>query len=369
MTSGMQKIIQLQSVSLGYRQKKLFSESKYHQVLQDITLDIYPGETLGIIGRNGAGKSSLLRLLAGIIAPDKGSVERYGRRVVLLSYQLGFNRMLTGRENAIHSALLQGVERDKIEGRMGEVIAFSGLEDAIDDPLSTYSSGMKARLGFAVAIQSNADVILVDEALGVGDHAFREKSVTFMKQWISSDKTVVFVSHDENAVQNLCTRVVWLEGGRIVANGPAKEIVQSYYEYDSLVSSFSVSLGMTEAEVRAHDNNRNPMKILSQMRSELQELWNVEDAIVDKASPVRYYRPKKNMMLSALVENECGPFSWVENAKLIVEGEEDRVRDAYDACNELAVDMARALKITEHQFHMSSGYSKLLSVMTLLDRN
>ena len=161
MTLETQKAISLKSVSLGYRQRGLFSESKYHPVLNDISLDITAGETLGIIGRNGAGKSSLLKLLAGIIAPDSGSVEKFGHRVVLLAYQLGLNRMLTGRENAIHSGLLQGLSRQDIDSRLDDIIAFSGLEQAFDEPLSTYSSGMKARLGFSVAIQSNADIIPV----------------------------------------------------------------------------------------------------------------------------------------------------------------------------------------------------------------
>lgn len=360
------KVVSLDSVTLGYRRRGLFTKSKYHPVLDNICLDIHAGETLGVIGRNGAGKSSLLKLIAGIIAPESGSIERFDHQIVLLSYQLGFNKNLTGRENAIHSALLQGVSRHEIESRMDDIIAFSDLEEAIDDPLATYSTGMKARLGFSVAIQLNSDIILVDEALGVGDHSFRKKSAAFMKSWMSSDKTVVFVSHDESTIKSLCENVVWLEGGRVVAKGPSHEILDYYYKYDDVVSSLALSLGMTEADVRAHENNRNPLQVINRLQTELTALWSAEDAAGKEGGIVRYCRPKKNQILSALVEEENGFYSWVEDTRLILTDTESTVRAAYNAFTGLVSSLSGELKLSEQEFRNSGHYTRLFSMLDLL---
>ncbi len=369
MTSISNTIICLESVSLSYRQRRLFGRGKLHQVLDDVNLDVRAGETLGIIGRNGAGKSSLLKLLAGIISPDRGCVRRGKQRVILLSYQLGFNGQLTGRENAIYSALLQGVSQKDIEVKMQEIVAFSGLEEAIDDQLSTYSSGMKARLGFAVAIQSDADVILVDEALGVGDHAFREKSVAFMKQWIRSNKTVVFVSHDENSVKGLCDRVVWLEGGRVVAQGESQEVFASYHQYDYIVESFAKKLNMTPAQVREHESNRNPLEVVERVREFVKDLWNKEDQWArgsDKT--VRYCRPKSGSIPSQLVHEECGNCVWVENTLEICKGRNEEVQATYDQFTRLVNNMAEGVKLSYQSYCQSHYYKELVGLFREIKR-
>lgn len=196
--------------------------------LNDVSFDLNHGETIGIIGQNGAGKSTLLRVLAGILAPDRGSVRSYAGSASLLSLQVGFVPYLSGRENAILSGILLGMTRREVLASMDDIIAFSELGDFIDEPVRSYSSGMRARLGFAVAFQADPDVLLIDEVLGVGDAAFKAKSAAVMREKIESDKTVVLVSHSEETVLDFCDRVVWIEHGVTRAVGSAEEVAQLY---------------------------------------------------------------------------------------------------------------------------------------------
>ncbi len=206
-------IIELKNVGVRYRRKAGFMRSSAFWALHDVSFELKHGETLGVIGRNGAGKSTLLRLLAGILAPDSGEVVRQTERVSLLALQAGFIPSLTGRQNAVLSGILLGLTRREVEERMDEMVRFAELEQFIDEPVRTYSSGMRARLGFTVAFQADPDVLLVDEVLGTGDASFRAKSSTAMRQKIASDKTVVIVTHYPETVLDLCDRVVWVEKG------------------------------------------------------------------------------------------------------------------------------------------------------------
>lgn len=363
-------LIRLHNVTLEYRQRSLYSGVKRHRVLSDITLDIRSGETLGIIGRNGAGKSSMLRLLAGVIEPDGGSVERGSNRVVLLSYQLGFNPLLSGRDNAIYSALLLGISRQEIDARLPEVIKFSGLEEAIDDQLLTYSAGMRARLGFSVAIQSDAQIILVDEALGVGDHAFRAKSMAYMKQWIRSNRTVVFVSHDENSVQALCDRVVWLEGGRLACQGVSDEVFAHYHHFDQVVGEISRIMSLTETEVRAHPNNRDPMAVAATWKSLVRNVWAEQDApSLLGHTGVKVFRPKRNMVLSHLLVEECGCSAWVENTQLMAYGDHTKVEPAYENFIALLTRMAVSLNMDEDTLRKSAHYRELITLLRAVKAN
>lgn len=196
--------------------------------LDDVSFDIYSGETLGIIGTNGSGKSSLLRILAGIHLPDRGRVESFGHAVSLLSLQAGFLPHLTGRENALLSGMLLGHERSFMRDRMDFIIEFTGLIEFIDNPINTYSSGMRARLGFVVALLAEPDVLLIDEVLGVGDEEFRLKSTRALRERITSNKTVVLVSHSTPTIKSLCDRVVWLDRGRLVTIGETKDVIEDY---------------------------------------------------------------------------------------------------------------------------------------------
>lgn len=218
----------LNGVGVSYRRRAGVLRWNRYWALNNVTFDLFRGETLGVIGRNGAGKSTLLRIMAGIISPDRGEITRNNCTASLLSLQVGFIPHLTGRENAILSGMLLGMHREVIEKAMPEIIDFSGLADFIDQPVRTYSTGMSARLGFSVSIQINPDVILVDEVLGVGDAEFRAKSSQAMREKISSDKTVVIVSHDETTLKNLCDRVIWVTGDGKSEFGQVDDVLSSY---------------------------------------------------------------------------------------------------------------------------------------------
>lgn len=223
-----EKVIELRNVGVCYTRKTgLFRSTKFW-ALHDVNFDLYHGETLAVIGRNGAGKSTLLRLLAGIIAPDTGEVIRRVERVSLLALQAGFIQSLTGRQNAILSGIMLGLTRREVEERMDAMIRFAELEDFIDEPLRTYSSGMRARLGFTVAFQADPDVLLVDEVLGTGDASFKEKSAAAMREKIASDKTVVIVTHQPETILNLCDRMAWVHQGVTVEVGEPKTVLEHY---------------------------------------------------------------------------------------------------------------------------------------------
>ena len=228
LADSVETIIALDRVGVAYPTGGLFSREQYW-ALKDVSLTLKRGETLGVLGRNGAGKSTLLKLLAGIIAPDSGSLSREKRlSVALLALQVGFVPELSGRENAILSCILQGMTRKKAISRIDAIFANAEIEAAIDKPVATYSAGMRARLGFGVTIETDPDVILVDEVLGVGDMEFRRKSRLIMLERIQSDKSVVIVSHDMNTLSELCDRLVYIRDGVSVLDGPVDKVIECY---------------------------------------------------------------------------------------------------------------------------------------------
>lgn len=226
-------LISLQNVSLSYPVRAGFLKWSRYTPLKDISFDLHCGETIGIIGRNGAGKSTLLRMIAGIVEPDSGRIVNHGARVSLLSLGVGFVPHLSGRENAMLSGMLLGLRKNAIAQKMDAIIEFSGLEQFIDQPLHAYSSGMRARLGFSVALQIDPDVLLIDEVLGVGDEEFRIKSTAEMKSLIKSDKTVVLVSHNLATLGELCDRLAWIDDGRVRQMGPTAEMLGQYSAHTS----------------------------------------------------------------------------------------------------------------------------------------
>jgi lipopolysaccharide transport system ATP-binding protein len=205
---------------------------KSYEAIKDVSLSIARGETIGLIGRNGAGKSTLLHLISRIIMPDAGKVVFHRpASVSLLSLQLGFSPELTGRDNAIIGGMLLGYTKKEAMASVQRIAAFAELENWMDEPLRTYSSGMRARLGFAVAMEMHPDVLLIDETLGVGDEAFRNKSTLAMKEKMRSDQTVVFVSHALADVMELCSRAVWIDEGLVRMIGPPAEVIPAYREH------------------------------------------------------------------------------------------------------------------------------------------
>lgn len=222
-------IMSLKNVGLSYRRKRgVFGEEFW--ALKDVSFDLYQGDTLGIIGRNGVGKSTLLRLMAGIMQPSRGQLLNLGYQASLLSLQLGFIYYLSGRENAILSGMFLGLRKREILERMDAIIEFAELGDFIDQPIGTYSSGMLARLGFSVAFQVDPDVLLIDEILGVGDVEFYQKSARVMQEKIHSNKTIVFVSHHAGLIQQLCNRVVWIENGESRMAGDTRTVLAEYHK-------------------------------------------------------------------------------------------------------------------------------------------
>jgi lipopolysaccharide transport system ATP-binding protein len=236
-------VLQLKNVGLAYREGRLrLFNRRLFWVLKNISFTLYSGETLGVVGRNGAGKSTLLRLLAGIYREDRGTVVRYGARAALLSLNAGFSPDLTGRENAILSGILLGIRKRDIEARLDEILEFSELGDFFDEPLHTYSSGMKARLGFSVAFQVQPEIMLVDEVLGVGDENFRLKSSAAMKQRIRENGTVILVSHSVATIKELCDRAVWINDGETMIEGEVEPVLASYLEHETWLREQGASL-------------------------------------------------------------------------------------------------------------------------------
>ncbi|NLI80096.1 MAG: ABC transporter ATP-binding protein [Deltaproteobacteria bacterium] len=210
--------------------KSLFQRGRNEAIwaLRDVSFSIRQGEVLGIVGRNGAGKSTLLKILSRITYPTSGTIKVNGRVASLLEVGTGFHEELTGRENIYLNGSILGMRRREIESRMDQIVAFSGVEQFLETPIKRYSSGMRLRLGFAVAAHLDADVMLVDEVLAVGDAEFQKKCLSAMDNLSESGRTVLFVSHNMEAVENLCERAIWIDDGIVRQDGPAREIIQNY---------------------------------------------------------------------------------------------------------------------------------------------
>jgi lipopolysaccharide transport system ATP-binding protein len=200
----------------------------YFWSLRGVSFDVRRGETLGIIGSNGAGKSTMLRLLSRITLPTKGRIAMRGKVSSLLEVGTGFHPELTGLENIYLNGAILGMRRAEITAKLQEIIAFSGIEHHIDTPIKRYSSGMKVRLGFAVAAHLDPDILIVDEVLAVGDAEFQRRCLASMREVATSGRTVLFVSHAMDAVEGLCERVIWMDKGRVRQDGATREVVQAY---------------------------------------------------------------------------------------------------------------------------------------------
>lgn len=198
------------------------------EVLNDINLEIKKGETVALIGVNGSGKSTLLKLMTQIIFPNKGTIETKGKLTSLLELGAGFHPDFSGRENIYFNSSIFGLTRKEIDSRIEQIIEFSELKDFIDNPVRTYSSGMYMRLAFSVAINVDADILLIDEILSVGDQHFQEKCFNKMRELKKEGKTMVFVTHSMDSVRNLCDRAVWLYDGKVRMDGNTNEVIDEY---------------------------------------------------------------------------------------------------------------------------------------------
>ena len=204
------------------------NNNEIHTVLKDIDIEIKKGDTVALIGVNGSGKSTLLKLMTKIIYPNKGTVETRGKLTSLLELGAGFHPDFTGRENIYFNAAIFGLTRAEIDKRINDIIEFSELGDFIDSPIRTYSSGMYMRLAFAVAINVDADILLIDEILAVGDQHFQDKCFAKLEELAKSDMTIVIVAHGMAALKRLCTRGIWINNGVVAMDGPFEEVSEAY---------------------------------------------------------------------------------------------------------------------------------------------
>jgi ABC-2 type transport system ATP-binding protein len=206
--------------------------NRYHDftALSDVTFEVKEGEVFGVIGQNGSGKSTLLKCMAGILQPNQGSVQVHKRMSALLELGAGFHPELSGRDNVFLNAAILGMTRRDIAGRFDDIVEFSGLHDFIDSPVKTYSSGMYVRLAFAVAINVDPRLLIVDEILAVGDVTFQQRCLEKFVEFRNDGRTIVLVTHDLTSVKNMCDRAIWLKGGVVTGEGDPSDLVESYTE-------------------------------------------------------------------------------------------------------------------------------------------
>jgi len=240
---ALEKMIELKNVSMRFRltddkilslkefiTKSLSKKVKINEfwALQDVSFDVYKGEVVGIIGRNGAGKSTILKVISGILKPTKGSVSCCGNIVPMLELGSGFDFELTGKENVFLNGAILGYTEEFLNAKYEEILEFSGLGDFIEIPIRNYSSGMLARLAFSIAAMVDPQILIVDEILSVGDADFQQKSRSRMMELMGGGTTVLFVSHSMDQIREMCDRVVWLEHGKIRMIGPTQEVCDAY---------------------------------------------------------------------------------------------------------------------------------------------
>lgn len=222
--------------------------------LRDVSFTVGKGETVGIIGRNGSGKSTLLQLICNTLAPTAGTIQTKGRIAALLELGTGFNPEFTGRENVYFNASVLGLTTEEIDARFPDIVTFADIGDFIDQPVKSYSSGMYVRLAFAVVVHVDPDILIVDEALAVGDMYFQAKCMAQMKKFMEAGVTVLFVSHDIGAVKSLCQRAIYLDKGRVMAMGSTDEVTEAYYGAGIAANSPGISAKSCEPGLEWQNN-------------------------------------------------------------------------------------------------------------------
>lgn len=213
---------------------KKFAKTEYFEAVKGISFEVKKGQILGIVGKNGSGKSTMLKAIAGIFSADEGYIDLHGNTVSLLSIGVGFKNALTGRENIYLSGMLLGFDKEKIDEKVDEIIEFSELGQFIDRPVKTYSSGMYSKLAFSITAILETEIMLIDEVLSVGDAKFRKKSFEKMKSLIENkDRTVLIVSHSTETLQKLCDNILWIHDGEMKMMGTTEEVLPEYNKFMS----------------------------------------------------------------------------------------------------------------------------------------
>ena len=270
----------------GRASKEYFRE---FPALTDISFEVRKGENVGVIGRNGAGKSTLLQIICGTLTPTSGTIEINGRVAALLELGSGFNAEFSGRENIYTNAGVLGLSKEEIDARFEDSVAFADIGDFLDQPVKTYSSGMYVRLAFAVVVHVDADILIVDEALSVGDMYFQTKCMVKMKKMMELGVTVLFVSHDVGAVKAICSRAVYLDHGKVVTVGPTDQVVETYYGagvkseqgLDALSSAPASTIGKKWTDIERADQQEFAARAAyHRVQNGMAELLNVQ--LLDK---------------------------------------------------------------------------------------
>jgi lipopolysaccharide transport system ATP-binding protein len=234
--------------------------------LQDVSFEIKPGEVVGIIGRNGAGKSTLLKILSKIMMPTTGRVRTFGRVASLLEVGTGFHEELSGRENVYLNGSILGMKKREVEKKLEAIVEFAGVARFLDTPIKRYSSGMRMRLGFAVAAHLDPDVLIVDEVLAVGDAGFQKKCINAMEDMRGGGRTVLFVSHNMSAVEHLCSRTLWMNGGKLHKDGPTHSIIEAYMATFASTSGAADDLAKAEGRRGSGEARFTRVEFLSNER-------------------------------------------------------------------------------------------------------
>lgn len=284
-------------------------DGKYLWALRDINLEVKQGEILGVIGKNGAGKSTLLKILSRITAPTGGQYHLGGRLSSLIEVGTGFHSELTGRENIYLNGAIHGMSRTEIDRQLDEIIEFSGVESYIDTPVKRYSSGMYVRLGFAVAAHLNSDILLVDEVLAVGDAEFQNKAIGKIGDAAEQGRTILFVSHNIVSVKKLCSRVILIGDGQVVADGYPKEVVQKYFDMQRNEQLEAVVTEVCYPENREISMHLNAVRMLN----EADEIFPCLSAIETSQSlrvEIEYTvnKPKSSAYVMCTFQNQEGAY-------------------------------------------------------------
>ena len=311
--------------SLWRGRKRFFRE---FWALKDVSFEVNRGETFGIVGRNGSGKSTLLQLICGTLTPTNGSVVTNGRVAALLELGSGFNPEFTGRENVYMNGSVLGLTRKEIDARFNDIAAFADIGQFVEQPVKTYSSGMMVRLAFAVIAHVDADVLVIDEALAVGDAFFSQKCMRFLRTFMKTG-TVLFVSHDTGAIKNLCSRAIWLEKGEAHQEGNPKDICELYLEAFYVAQQGKSSTTKLK-EIKKQDSLR-PMK---DQRLEFINASNLRnDLSIFKFDPEAASFGKGGAQIASVefLDKEGSPLAWVVGGEQVTLRVRAMARETLDA--------------------------------------
>lgn len=316
--------------ALGLRGKQYYRE---FWAVKDISIEVKKGETVGIIGRNGSGKSTLLQMICGTLSPTSGNITSLGRIAALLELGAGFNQEFTGRENVYMNATVLGLSKNEIDNRFDNIAAFADINDFLDQPVKTYSSGMYARLAFSIAINVDPEILIVDEALAVGDARFVAKCMRRIKDIQAQGTSILFVSHDVSSIRTLCERAIWLDNGSLVEQGNVFPVTGRFTEYmfkdekdeqESLFNELAdtTKISITHSNAKLADEkaiiDSNTSSVFPASTQALAEFLPELDA-----RPVTHWGSHKGVILTAIIRDEQGNtkdiFAWGEVLNILIQ--------------------------------------------------